>query len=105
MFSMIPSVRLLSTTLLALIFPLFSFAGTTSYAVSGMTCGGCVKAVKAQVCKLEGIDKCEVSIGKVLLTPKKGATIDETLVRQSVEKAGEYKVTGSAPISAPAAQP
>jgi copper chaperone CopZ len=83
--------------LISLCVPLFSMAGATSpstYTVSGMTCGNCVKAVKAQVCKLDGIEKCEVSVGKVVLTPKAGAALDDLKVTKAIEKAGEYKVTG-----------
>jgi mercuric ion binding protein len=77
------------------LFPAFAFAEASTYTVSGMTCKTCVKAVKAKVCKIEGVEKCEVSIGKVVLTPKAGATLKDLEVSQAIEKAGEYKVTGS----------
>lgn len=76
-----------------LFLPLFAMAGPSTYKVSGMTCGSCVKAVKAKVCKLEGVEKCEVTIGKVILTAKPGVTLDDKMVSAAVEKAGEYKVT------------
>ncbi len=78
---------------LAILFPLFALAAPSTYNVSGMTCGSCVKAVKAQVCKLDGVEKCEVKIGKVVLTPKAGFTLDDKKISAAVEKAGEYKVT------------
>jgi len=79
-----------------MMFPTLSFAETTSYEVSGMTCNSCVKALKAKVCKLEGVDKCEVSVGKMILTPKAGVSLDEQKVKDAVTSAGDFKVTSSA---------
>lgn len=79
----------------SLLIPSLVLAESSTYTVSGMTCKACVKAVKAKVCQLEAVDKCEVSIGKVVLTPKPGKKIDDLTVSQSIEKAGEYKMTGS----------
>jgi copper chaperone CopZ len=80
---------------LSLFLPALAFAEASTYTVSGMTCKACVKAVKAKVCKLEGVKKCDVSIGKVILTPKEGATIDDLKVSSAVQSAGKYEVTGS----------
>lgn len=78
-----------------LILPLSSFADTTTYEVSGMTCNSCVKAIKAQVCKIDGLEKCEVSVGKLVLSTKNGITVSEQTVKDAVERAGDYKVSGS----------
>lgn len=59
-------------------------AETKSYTMSGMTCGSCVKSVSAQVCKLPGVEKCEVDINKMTLTGK----LDDKAISQAVEKAG-----------------
>lgn len=76
-------------------FPLSSFADTTTYNVTGMTCNSCVKAIKAQVCKIEGLESCEVSVGKVILSTKAGVTVNEQAVKDAVERAGDYKVSGN----------
>lgn len=73
--------------------PLFAFAETATYDVSGMTCNSCVKAIKAQVCKMDGVEKCDVSIGKIVLSTKEGVSLDEQKVKEAVSRAGEYKVT------------
>jgi mercuric ion binding protein len=79
-----------------MILPTFAFAETTTYEVSGMTCNSCVKALKAKVCKLDGVEKCEISVGKMILTPKAGATLDQQKVSEAVTSAGAFKVTSSA---------
>lgn len=77
------------------ILPALAFAGSSTYTVSGMTCKSCVKAVKAQVCHLDGVAKCEVTVGKVVLTPKPGAKIDDLKVSKAIERAGDFQMTGS----------
>lgn len=79
---------------LLMLLPLSSFAETSTYEVSGMTCGVCVKAVQAQVCKMEGVEKCDITVGKVVLSTKSGVALDAKKVSDAVERAG-YKVTGS----------
>ena len=78
-----------------LLLPVSVFAETTTYDVAGMTCSSCVKMIKATVCKTEGVEKCDVSIGKVVITTKPGTTIDEQKIKEAVVRAGDYKVTGS----------
>ena len=77
------------------LFPLSSFAETATYDVSGMTCNSCVKAIKASVCKTEGIEKCDVTIGKLVISTKPGVVVDEQKIKDAVVRAGDYKVTGS----------
>lgn len=69
---------------------LTSSAETSTFPVKGMTCGACVKSIEAKVCALDFVDKsqCNVSIGKVVLTSKKGKTIDAKAVASAVEAAG-----------------
>lgn len=80
---------------LALSLPFFSFAETYTIAVEGMTCSSCAKAVRKQVCAIEGVDSCQVEIGKVVLTSKAGATISTEAIKSAVDKAGDYKVTST----------
>lgn len=71
----------------------FCHAGTESFEVTGMTCGACVKQVKAKVCHLKGIDKCEVEVGKVSLTAKSGQTIDREEISKAITSADKnFKV-------------
>ena len=77
------------------LFPLSSFAETTTYDVSGMTCSACVKMIKASACKIEGIEKCDVTIGKLVISTKPGVVVDEQKIKDAVVRAGDYKVTGS----------
>lgn len=70
-------------------------AETITYDVKGMHCGSCAKAIKAEVCKMDGLEKCDVTIGKVVISPKTGVTISQDQIQAAISKAGEYKVTGS----------
>lgn len=72
-----------------------ALAGATTYNVEGMHCGSCVKAIKAQVCKMDGLDACEVSLGKVMITPKTGVSISQEQIQAAMAKAGEYKIIGT----------
>lgn len=67
-------------------------AETLQYNVEGMHCGGCVKAIKSQVCKLEGVQSCEVSVGSLKLTTKEGVKFTNEQIQEAVTKAGEYTI-------------
>lgn len=85
---------LLALSLLAL--PLFARAESTTYAVKGMHCGACVQALQAKVCKMDGLEKCEVSMGKILIVPKPGVQISQAQVQSKMTEVGEdYKITGA----------
>ncbi len=79
----------------ALLFSQAVLAETVTYDVQGMHCGSCAKAIKSQVCKMEGLEKCEVSVGKVVISPKAGIAISQDQIQSAISKAGEYKITGS----------
>lgn len=81
--------------LIGLLFGSVALAKTTTYNVEGMHCGSCAKSIQTQVCAMEGLEKCEVTVGKVVITPKAGVTISDSQVSAAITKAGEYKVTGS----------
>lgn len=68
-------------------------AQPATFEVTGMTCKACVKSVKAKVCGLKAVKKCEVEIGKVILTPKDGQAIDRQEVAKAIKAADEnFKV-------------
>ena len=64
-------------------------ADTRTYDIKGMHCGGCVSMIKDQVCKLPGVESCDVKMNKVTL---KGGGLDDNAVKAAVAKAGDYSV-------------
>ena len=72
-----------------------ALADTTTYNVEGMHCGSCAKNVKAEVCKIDGLERCDVTTGKVVITPKTGFKISQDQIQSAIKEAGEYKITGS----------
>lgn len=83
------------TTMSILFVAALAQAETTTYKVTGMHCGGCVKMIKSEVCALQGLEKCEVSMGKVIISSKAGITFTQEQIQSAISKAGEYKITGS----------
>lgn len=77
---------------IALLLPSLSQAEEYNYKVKGMHCGGCVKAIKAKVCNMEGIDKCDVEVGSLKITTKNNIKFTPEQIQQAVEKAGEYSI-------------
>lgn len=73
----------------ALIVASFASAETKTYQIDGMTCGSCVKAIKAKVCPIAGIQSCKVSVGQMTLTSDK---LDDTAIQNAVASAGTYHV-------------
>lgn len=65
---------------------------TSTYTVSGMTCGHCVGTVTSEVGKVAGVSAVDVELatGKVTVTAER--PIDEALIRDAVEEAG-YELT------------
>jgi copper chaperone len=67
---------------------------TTTYTVTGMTCGHCVSAVTEEVSQVPGVTTVAVDLESGGLTVTSEAPVDETAVRAAVEEAG-YEVAGS----------
>jgi copper chaperone len=63
---------------------------TSTYTVSGMTCGHCVTSVTEEVSEVAGVTDVQVDLESGRLTVTGEA--DETAVRAAVEEAG-YSVT------------
>ncbi|WP_197491833.1 heavy-metal-associated domain-containing protein [Microbacterium sp. H83] len=61
---------------------------TTSYAVTGMTCGHCEGAVRSEVAKLPGVSSIEVSAASGSLLVTADAEIDDAAVLAAVDEAG-----------------
>lgn len=81
--------------LMVLMMAPMALAETVTYNVEGMHCGSCAKAIKSQVCKMDGLEKCDVTMGKVVISPKNGIQISQDQIQAAISKAGEYKITGS----------
>ncbi|HEX6499111.1 MAG TPA: cation transporter [Micromonosporaceae bacterium] len=66
---------------------------TTTYQVSGMTCGHCVSAVSGELTKLTGVRKVEVDLATGLVHVDSDAPLDVEAVRAAVDEAG-YELEG-----------
>jgi copper chaperone CopZ len=66
---------------------------TTTYTVSGMTCGHCVSAVSAELRQLPGVSDVRVDLATGVATVISQAPLDEVAVATAVRAAG-YQVTG-----------
>ena len=72
---------------------------TTTYLVSGMTCGHCVSAVSEEIGKLKGVTGVEVDLvagGESRVTVTSTADLPDAAVAAAVDEAG-YDLTGARP--------
>ncbi len=64
---------------------------TSTYTVSGMTCGHCVSAVTEEIGKLEGVSSVSVDLvagGDSTVTVVSAGELDAAAVREAVDEAG-----------------
>ncbi|MGP3984831.1 heavy-metal-associated domain-containing protein [Streptomyces sp. KR80] len=61
---------------------------TTSYKVTGMTCGHCEGAVTEEISALDGVSSVKAEADTGLVTIVSAAPLDDTAVRAAVEEAG-----------------
>jgi copper ion binding protein len=69
----------------------------TTYAVSGMTCDHCVKAVTEEVSALDGVTSVDVDLatdGPSAVTVTSDAALDRSTVAEAVDEAG-YELADS----------
>ena len=69
---------------------------TTTYLVSGMTCGHCVSAVAEKVGKLDGVSGVDVDLvpgGQSRVTVTSTTTLSASAVAEAVDEAG-YDLVG-----------
>jgi copper ion binding protein len=66
---------------------------TSSYAVTGMTCEHCVRAVTGEVRRIEGVSDVTVDLASGALTISSSEPIEEAAVAEAVEEAG-YQLAG-----------
>lgn len=61
---------------------------TTTYQVSGMTCGHCVKAVEGALSELDGVREAKVDLDAGAVTVTSDAVLDTATVAAAVDEAG-----------------
>ena len=64
---------------------------TSTYTVTGMTCGHCVASVTEEVQDVAGVEQVEVDLATGAVTITSAAALDDAAVRAAVEEAG-YQV-------------
>ncbi len=67
---------------------------TTTYTVTGMTCGHCVAAVSAEIARLAGVNSVEVDLSTGVVAVNSAAPLAQVEVAAAVEEAG-YQLTGT----------
>jgi copper chaperone len=67
---------------------------TSTYTVTGMTCGHCVSAVTEEVTAVPGVTAVDVDLASGRLTVTSDARVDDDAVRAAVDEAG-YELTGT----------
>jgi copper chaperone len=65
---------------------------TSTYTVTGMTCGHCVASVTEEVQEIPGVQDVEVVLETGALTITSAALVDAATVKAAVEEAG-YQLT------------
>ncbi len=61
---------------------------TTTYTVTGMTCGHCVSSVTEEIQEIPGVDSVDVVLDTGAVTVTSAGPIDSDAVRAAVEEAG-----------------
>ncbi|WP_030804591.1 heavy-metal-associated domain-containing protein [Streptomyces sp. NRRL S-337] len=70
-------------------------AVTTTYQVTGMTCGHCEGAVSSEISEIPGVSAVQAVAATGLVTVTSKAPLDEEAVRAAVDEAG-YELVGRA---------
>jgi copper chaperone len=71
----------------------FTIVETRSLEVTGMTCGHCASAVRAEISKLAGISSVEVDVATGAVRIAGDPLPDDAALRAAVEEAG-YNLAG-----------
>ncbi|NUW39431.1 heavy-metal-associated domain-containing protein [Nonomuraea rhodomycinica] len=61
---------------------------TSTYKVSGMTCGGCAGKVTTEIGKVAGVSSVDVELATGQVTVTSEGPLDEARIRDVVEEAG-----------------
>jgi copper chaperone len=63
-------------------------ASTSTYTVTGMTCGHCVASVTEEIQEIDGVESVDVSLETGAVTVTSADPLDDERVRSAVEEAG-----------------
>ncbi len=63
-------------------------AVTSTYTVTGMTCGHCVSAVTEEISAIDGVGDVRVDLGSGAVTVTSDAPLSDEAVRAAVDEAG-----------------
>ncbi|MFE6645243.1 heavy-metal-associated domain-containing protein [Nocardioides sp. NPDC057772] len=66
---------------------------STTYTVSGMTCGHCVSSVTEEVTQIAGVSSVDVDLATGQVTVTSENELDRAQVQRAVEEAG-YQLAG-----------
>jgi copper ion binding protein len=61
---------------------------TSTYTVTGMSCGHCVAAVTAEVGRLEGVTEIDADLATGAVTVTSEKRVDRSDLRRAIEEAG-----------------
>ena len=61
---------------------------TSTYTVTGMTCGHCVASVTEEISEIAGVENVDVALETGAVTVTSAEPLDESAVRTAVEEAG-----------------
>ncbi len=61
---------------------------TSTYTVTGMTCGHCVASVTEEVTEISGVESVEVDLPSGAVTITSAEPLDDDAVRAAVQEAG-----------------
>ncbi|MFE5283794.1 heavy-metal-associated domain-containing protein [Nocardia sp. NPDC056611] len=64
---------------------------TSTYTVTGMTCGHCVGSVQKEIGKIDGVTSVDVDLASGLVTIESAAELADAAVIAAVDEAG-YEV-------------
>ena len=63
-------------------------SATTTYTVTGMTCGHCAASVTEEVQEISGVEDVKVEVESGAVTITSAEPLEESAVRAAVEEAG-----------------
>lgn len=66
---------------------------TTTYNVTGMTCGHCANAIREEVGEIDAVTAVEVSHETGVMTVTSNEPVDFSAIIAALEEAGEYAAT------------
>ena len=66
---------------------------TTTYKISGMTCGHCVNSVTSELSQLPGVSDVQVDLAAGTATVTSEQPLDDAAVRAAVDEAGYEMVS------------